>query len=390
MTGTGVEQGTDPGGLEATRETLDGTLVVSLEQAVAAPFTSWKLAAAGARVIKVERAEGDFARTYDAVVKGESAYFVWLNRGKESVVLDIKDPHDAALLRRMIAAADVFVQNLAPGVAERVGVGTEELRRADPRLITCSISGYGEKGPYVRMKAYDNLVQGETGLLSITGSAEAPARAGLSIADISTGLHAYAAILEALLARERTGEGRAISLSLFECLADWMTVPYLHQVYGGRPPPRSGLHHPSIAPYGPVTTREGRQVIIAIQNEREWIRFCSEVLGDAEIARDEAFRSNADRVANRDTLNAAIDRVLGRLSLTEVVQLLEAADIAYGRLNTVQDLATHPQLRRTTVDTPSGTIEMPATPVPRNSSAADRRGVPALGAHTEAIRREFS
>ena len=378
------------GSLEATGETLDGTLVVSLEQAVAAPFTSWKLAAAGARVIKVERAEGDFARTYDGVAKGESAYFVWLNRGKESVVLDIKDSEDAALLRRMIAAADVFVQNLAPGVAERVGVGTEELRRAYPRLITCSISGYGEEGPYARMKSYDNLVQGETGLLSITGSAEAPARVGVSIADISTGLHAYAAILEALLARERTGEGRTISLSLFECLADWMTVPYLHQVYGGRPPPLSGLHHPSIAPYGPVTTREGRQVIIAIQNEREWIRFCSEVLGDAEMARDEAFRSNEDRVANRDTLNAAIERVLGRLSLAKVVELLAAAGIAYGRLNTVQDLAGHPQLRRTKVDTPSGTIEMPATPVPRNSSAADRRGVPALGAHTEAIRREFS
>ncbi len=389
MAGTRGEQEAGPGGLEATGGTLDGALVVSLEQAVAAPFTSWKLAAAGARVIKVERAEGDFARAYDGVVKGESAYFVWLDRGKESIVLDIKEPRDVALLRRMIEAADVFVQNLAPGVAERVGVGAEELRRAHPRLITCSISGYGEEGPYARMKAYDNLLQGETGLLSITGSEEGPARVGISVADIGAGLHAYAAILEALLARDRTGQGRTINLSLFECLADWMTVPYLHQVYGGRPPPRSGLHHPSIAPYGPVTTREGGRVIIAIQNEREWIRFCSQVLGDADMAWDEAFRSNTDRVANRDALNAAIDRVLGRRSLAEVVELLAAADIAYGRLNTVQDLATHPQLRRTTVNTPSGTIEMPATPVPRNSSAADRRGVPALGAHTEAIRREF-
>lgn len=369
---------------------LHGTLVVSLEQAVAAPFTSWKLAAAGARVIKVERPGGDFARWYDHVVHGESAYFVWLNRGKQSVVLDIKDPEDAALLRRMIARADVMLHNLAPGAAERAGLGAEALRDAHPRLITCEITGYGKTGPHARMKAYDNLLQGETGLLSVTGHADAPARVGISVADISAGIHAYAAILEALLARERTGEGCGITISLFECLADWMSVPYLHQVYGARAPVRSGLHHPSIAPYGPYATRDGRQVIISIQNEREWVRFCGRVLCRPEMARDERFASNTRRVANREALNRAIDEVLEALPHDEVVERLAAADIAFGRLNSVEDLARHPQLRTTTIDTPSGPVTLPATPVPLWGPEGDEHArVPAPGEHTEKIRREF-
>ncbi|MBI4539217.1 MAG: CoA transferase [Gemmatimonadetes bacterium] len=370
---------------------LKGVLVISLEQAVAAPFASWKLAAAGARVIKIERPEGDFAREYDHVVHGESAYFVWLNRGKESIVLNIKDPGDAAVLRRMIARADIFVHNLAPGAAERAGFGTEELRRAHPRLITCEIIGYGKTGPYARMKAYDNLLQGETGLLSVTGYPDAPAKVGISIVDIGAGLHAYAAMLEALMARERTGTGCGITISLFDCLADWMTVPYLHQVYGGRAPVRSGLHHASIAPYGPYPTGDGRQVLISIQNDREWVRFCESVLCCSEMVRDPRFADNDRRVANRGALNEAVDQVFLALSMEEVVDRLQAADIAFGRLNTVEDLARHPQLRLSTIDTPGGPVELPVTPVP--VWGADRNGrqrVPSVGEHSDTIRSEFA
>ncbi|MBI4520653.1 MAG: CoA transferase [Gemmatimonadetes bacterium] len=369
---------------------LEGTLVVALEQAVAAPFVSCRLAAAGARVIKIERAEGDFARDYDQVVHGESAYFVWLNRGKESVVLDLKDPEDAALLRRMIARADVFIHNLAPGAAERAGFGTDALRAVHPRLITCEVTGYGKTGPYARMKAYDNLLQGETGLLSVTGHADAPAKVGISVADISAGIHGYAAILEALLARERTGEGCAITISLFDCLADWMTVPYLHQVYGGRPPARSGLHHATIAPYGPYPTGDGRTLILSIQNEREWVRFCADVLECPELAFDEAFRSNGRRVANREALGRAIERVFLQLSQEQVIERLEAASIAFGRLNSVDDLTHHPQLRLTTIDTPSGPVQLPVSAVPVfGHNGLERLRVPAVGEHTEQIRREF-
>jgi itaconate CoA-transferase len=370
---------------------LEGTLVVSLEQAVAAPFASAKLAEAGARVIKIERAAGDFARGYDHVVQGESAYFVWLNQGKESLVLDIKDPADAVLLRRMIARADVFIQNLAPGAAARAGFGAEALRRDHPRLVTCDISGYGETGPYASMKAYDNLLQGEAGVIAVTGYPDAPAKVGISICDIGAGVHAYAAILEALLARERSGEGRAIQVSLFDCMADWMTVPYLHQVYGGAAPPRSGLHHASIAPYGPYAARDGRRIILAIQNEREWARFCATVLGRPEVAEAEPFRGNSARVANREELDRVIAEALRDLSLEELVERLRAADVAFGRMNSVAELAAHPQLRLVDVETPGGTARLPASPVRLAGERAPRAGrVPGLGQHSERLRREFA
>jgi itaconate CoA-transferase len=380
---------------------LDGVLVVSLEQAVAAPFASSKLADAGARVIKIERESGDFARSYDHVVHGESAYFVWLNRGKESVVLDIKSEGDAALLRAMLTRADVFIQNLAPGAVERSGFGSASLRRAHPRLVTCDISGYGEEGPYAEMKAYDNLLQGETGLLAVTGHPDAAAKVGISIADISAGIHAYAGILEALIRRERTGEGTGLKVSLFDCLADWMSVPYLHQAYGGAAPPRTGLHHASIAPYGPYASRDGREVMIAIQNEREWARFCATVLDRPALATDPAFRSNSRRVENRAELDAILVETLGSLPLDTVLERLKQAAIAFGRLNSVEDFARHPQLRRLRVDTPTGPVELPAPAVRRvngapssdTGSAGQTAGaaiaVPGLGQHTEAVRREF-
>jgi itaconate CoA-transferase len=367
---------------------LRDVLVVSLEQAVAAPFASAKLAEAGARVIKVERAEGDFARSYDQVVHGESAYFVWLNRGKESVVLDIKETGDAALLRRLLTRADVFIQNLAPGAAERAGFGSEALRRTNPRLITCAITGYGESGPYARMKAYDNLLQGETGLLAVTGSPEAPAKVGISVCDISAGIHAYAGILEALIERERTGAGRALEISMFDCMADWMSVPYLHQVHGGKAPPRTGLHHASIAPYGPYAAADGGEVIIAVQNEREWVSFCERVLCRPEIATCVEFRTNSDRVANREALNSEIEEVFGRLPHEALTERLLGAGIAFGRLNSVQELAEHPQLRLTNTVTPSGEVKLPASPL-RDGQVGTPANVPALGEHTAAFRREF-
>lgn len=369
---------------------LDGTLVVSLEQAVAGPFATAKLAQAGARVVKVERASGDFARGYDQVALGESAYFVWLNQGKESMVLDIKDAEDSALLHRLIARADVFVQNLAPGAAARAGFGSEALRRMHPRLITCDISGYGDSGPYATMKAYDNLLQGETGVIASTGYPDAPAKVGISICDIGAGIHAYAAILEALLARAGSGEGCALQVSLFDCMADWMTVPYLHQVYGGAAPPRNGLHHASIAPYGPYAVGDGRRVIIAIQSEREWARFCSGVLRRPELAADPRFDTNPARVANREQLDAAIEGVFESLALEELIERLREAELAFGRLNSVEEFASHPQLRLLDVETPSGEVRLPASPVRRAGEDGSPRGrVPTLGEHTAALRQEL-
>lgn len=367
---------------------LSDILVVALEQAVAAPFASCKLAQAGARVIKIERATGDFARGYDNVVQGESAYFVWLNRGKQSLVLDIKQQQDSDLLHRLLTRADVFIQNLAPGAAGRAGFGNDELRGRYDRLITCDISGYGDSGPYAQMKAYDNLLQGETGLLAVTGTPDAPAKVGVSLADIGAGLHAYAAILEALIVREKTGQGTAIKISLFDCLADWMSVPYLHQVYGGKAPARSGTHHASIAPYGCYRVGDGRQVMIGIQNEREWHRFCEDVLQMLEVATREIFASNSLRVENRDQLDATIDGVFSQLPLEEIVGRLRAASIAYARMNSVEELANHPQLQTTTIDTPSGSIKLPASPLPFRHDIHEH--VPALGEHSEMIRHEFA
>jgi itaconate CoA-transferase len=368
---------------------LEGVLVIALEQAVAAPFCTSRLADAGARVIKIERAEGDFARYYDHVAEGESAYFVWVNRGKESICLDIKEAEDANLLRRMLRDADVFIQNLAPGAAARAGFDSAALREENPRLITVDITGYGDSGPYRDMKAYDLLVQCESGLASITGDASQPGRVGVSVCDIACGMYAHAGILEALLERQRTGLGKGLSVSLFDALADWMTVPFLHQTCGGEAPQRVGLMHPSIAPYGAYTCAGGEQVVISIQSEREWANFCTAVLGREDLLDDPRFSSNVARCANRPALDDEINRVFTALSREALTARLHRARIAFGAVNTVADLAAHPQLRRASVATPSGLIDLVAPPVCIDGEAARLRPVPALGEHSETIRREY-
>ena len=370
---------------------LDGLLVVSLEQALSAPLCTCRLADAGARVIKIERAEGDFAREYDHVAHGESAYFVWANRGKQSLVLDFKTPEDAALLARIIARADVLVQNLAPGAAERAGFGSEAMRAAHPRLITCDISGYGEEGPYARMKAYDLLIQCESGLASVTGSPEAPGRVGVSAADIASGMYAHAAILEALIERGLTGAGKGIAISMFDSLADWMAVPLLHFDYGRKAPARVGVSHPSIAPYGAFACEDGKQVVLGVQNEREWKALCAEVLGDERLASDPRFVSNSLRVQNRVPLDATISNIFRGLSKAAVVGRLRSAGIAFASLNGVRELSSHPQLRRIEVDTPTGPVNLPAPPARwRGEDDRNLGPSPALGQHTAAIRQEFA
>ena len=368
---------------------LEDLLVVTLEQAVAAPYCSSRLADAGARVIKVERPEGDFARDYDHAARGESVHFVWLNRGKESIALDLKQAAEQALLARMLARADVFIQNLKPGAAARLGFGSAELRARHPRLITCDISGYGESGPYARMKAYDLLVQAETGLAAVTGRPEGPGRVGVSVCDIAAGMYATMAVLEALIGRDRTGEGREIAVSLFDGMADWMTVPLLHQVYGGATPPRLGLNHPSIAPYGAYACADG-EVVISIQNEREWRRFCAEVLERPELAADPRFADNPARVANRPALDREIAAVFGALGREALIDRLRAAAIAYGALNSVADLERHPQLRRAEVATPGGPVALVAPPARVAGQVPALRPVPALDQHGAAIRAEFA
>lgn len=369
---------------------LDGILVIALEQAVAAPLCTSRLADAGARIIKIERADGDFARGYDHVAHGESAYFVWINRGKQSLVLDIKHPEDAALLDRMLCHADVFIQNLAPGAAERAGFGSAALRRRHPRLITCDISGYGEDGPYRDMKAYDLLVQSEVGLAAITGAPEGPGRVGVSVADIACGLYAHAAILQALFERERSGQGSAIALSLFDAVADWMAVPLMHYDYTGTAPQRVGLNHPSIAPYGAYAAGDGRQVVLSIQNEREWQSFCDEVLRRPEVATDPRFISNPQRVTHRPALDAIITAVFSPLTQAQVIERLTAARIAFGRLNGVDDLSVHQQLRRITVETPSGPVSTVAPPIRWRDRDQQLGPVPGLGQHSRSIREEFT
>lgn len=370
---------------------LENLLIVSLEQAVAAPLCTARFADAGARVIKVERPDGgDFARQYDAVVHGESAYFVWLNRGKESVVLDIKQPDEQALLMRMIARADVFIQNLAPGAAARCGLGSDVLRALNPRLITCDISGYGDNGPYSDMKAYDLLIQCETALVAVSGGPTELGRVGVSVADICCGMNAHAGILQALIERERTGQGKSLTISLFDGLADWMTVPLLHQEYTGRAPERLGVSHATIAPYGAYAARDGKQLVFAVQNEREWRSFCTVVMGKSELSHDPRFANNSRRCENRQALDALIKQVLHELTSQELADRLRQAEIAFGSLNTVADLSRHPQLRRVTVQTPTGPVEMPAPPVIERGKTQALRPVPALGADSERIRREFA
>ncbi|MDA3857780.1 MAG: CaiB/BaiF CoA-transferase family protein [Roseovarius sp.] len=368
---------------------LSGLFVVSVEQAVAAPYVSGRLAEAGARVIKVERPEGDFARGYDHLVHGESAYFVWLNRGKESICLDLRQDSDHAVMEAMLARADVFIQNLAPGAIDRLGFAPADLRARYPRLITVSISGYGEDGPLCDLKAYDLLVQAESGLSSITGNEHGSASTGVSVCDIAAGMTAFQSVLLALIGRGQTGEGRHIAVSLFHALSDWMNVPYLQYAYGGKTPPRSGLNHPTIAPYGTYTGSDGKEVLVSIQNEREWVIFCADILGQPDLATDPRFDSNSNRVANRAALDAIIAPVFGGETRDDMAERLRHARIAYGRVSTMEDLAEHPQNRYVEVDTPSGPVRMLAPGALVDATLPDLGAVPGLGAQTEALFAEF-
>ena len=345
-----------------------------------------RLADAGARVIKIERPEGDFARGYDDLVHGESAYFVWLNRGKESVVLDLAKREDKALLEAMLAKADVFVQNLKPGAAAKLGFAPGRLRCDYPRLIVCSVSGYGESGPHARRKAYDLLIQAESGLASITGGPESPARVGVSVVDVATGMNAYEAILEALIARGVSGQGAEISVSLFDAMADWMTVPLL-QHEGGRTPKRVGLAHPTIAPYGVFKTRDGADVLISIQSDREWRVLARDVLQNAALANDAGFATNVERVKRRAETDAQVQAVFGATDVAALAEKLSAADIAFARVSDMAVLASHPHLRRITVATPTGPVSYPAPPRDRGEGYG---AVPALGEHSEKLRAEFA
>ena len=368
---------------------LEGLLVVSIEQAVAAPYVTGRLAEAGARVIKIERAEGDFAREYDHLVHGESAYFVWLNRGKESVCLDLRKPGDRNVFEAALAKADVFVQNLAPGAIDRLGYSPDSLREKHPRLITVSITGYGDEGPYAKLKAYDLLVQAESGLSEITGNASGSARVGVSVCDIACGMTAHQAVLQALIGRSITGTGRHISVSLFHALTDWMNVPYLQFAYGKKQPGRNGLSHPTIAPYGAFAGSDGKLVLLSIQNEREWDKFCSGVLKRPELATDPRFNSNSNRVANRAELDAIIADTFSQSLRDNLSDLLHGAGIANGRVSTMDDLANHPQNRYVEVQTPTGPVKMLAPGATMDGQLPDFGPVPALGEHTERVRAEF-
>ncbi|HXA21230.1 MAG TPA: CaiB/BaiF CoA-transferase family protein [Acetobacteraceae bacterium] len=368
---------------------LSDLLVVSLEQAVAAPYCSSRLADAGARVIKIERAEGDFARGYDTAANGLSSYFVWLNRGKQSLVADIKRAEDATLLHRILARADVFIQNLAPGAAARAGFGSDALRERHPRLITVDISGYGDAGEYATMKAYDLLVQAESGLAMITGHPAGPGRVGVSACDIACGMAAHAGVLEALIERGITGRGKGLKVSLFDGMADWMNVPLLFYEGTGKAPERLGLAHPSICPYGAFATSDGALVLIAIQNEREWAEFCARFLDDADLPRRAGFATNVERVANRPMVDAHIAAAFARLTGGAAAAKLRAANTAYGFVNDVAALARHPALRRATVQTPNGEVAIAAPPVLFSDGARRLGPVPAIGEHSAAIRDEF-
>jgi itaconate CoA-transferase len=365
---------------------LSGLLVIAIEQAVAAPMCTVRLADAGARVIKIERPEGDTARHYDATVHGTSAYFAWLNRGKESIVLDIKSEADRPLLEAMLARADVFVQNLAPGAARRLGLGSNDLVKRFPRLVALDIVGYGQDTEYAGMRAYDMLVQAESGLCVVTGSPETPAKVGVSAADICTGMNAHAAIVEALFARERSGRGAAIEIAMFDGLADWMNVPLLHHDCAGRATPRVGLSHAAIYPYGPFACRDGVVVIVA-QNAGEWMRLCDQVLERPELVDDIRFRDNPSRLVNRDELDAEIKPVFAGLTVAQAIATLEKAQLAWGRVSTVADLSRHPALRRTLSEVPGGAFELAAPPL---HPEVARARVPALGEHSDSIRQEFS
>jgi itaconate CoA-transferase len=373
---------------------LSGITVVSLEQAVAAPFATRQLADLGARIIKVERPEvGDFARGYDRTVKGLASHFVWLNRSKESVTLDLKQDGAKEILNRLIESADVFVQNLAPGATGRLGFGAQTLRERHPSLIVCDVSGYGSSGPYRDKKAYDLLVQCEAGLVSITGTPDTPSKVGVSVADIACGMYAYSGILAALFRRERTGEGAAIEVSLFEALAEWMGFPAYFTMYGGKEPPRTGASHAAIAPYGPFECGDGEVIFLGIQNEREWERFCEAVLERPALADDERFTSNSERVENRDDLHQEIEAILEELSSQEAIERLDDAKIANARMRTVRDFLDHPQLeargRWREVGSPVGPLRALLPPAIMDGEEPVMAPIPEVGEHTDNILAEL-
>jgi itaconate CoA-transferase len=373
---------------------LEGITVVALEQVIAGPFATRQLAELGARVIKIERpAGGDPARSYDSTVKGLSSHFVWVNRSKESLALDVKHPEAKPILERLVGKADVFLQNLAPGAADRLGLGADALRRRHPRLVWCGISGYGPAGPYASKKAYDLLVQCEAGLLSVTGDGDAPAKAGIPAADIAAGMYAFSSILAALLRRERAGEGATIDVTMLEALGEWMGFPAYFSSYGGAAPPRSGAYHATIVPYGPFRAGDGETVFLSVQNEREFAAFCDRVLGKPALKADARFSSGPSRFRNRDAMHAEIDDVFLKLTSREVVERLDAADIANARLNDMEGFWRHPQLqargRWTKVGSPAGEVD--ALRPPFNLSGFEPRmdAIPALGEHTRGILAEL-
>jgi len=377
---------------------LDGVTVVTLEHAIAAPFCTRQLADMGARVIKIERpGSGDFARAYDERVRGQASHFVWTNRSKESLTLDVKQPEARQVLTQLLEGADVLVQNLAPGAAARLGLSFEALHAKHPRLIVCDISGYGDDptqpGPYRDKKAYDLLIQSESGFLSVTGSPTEPAKAGCSIADIAAGMYAYSSILAALLQRGRTGRGSRIDVSMLESMVEWMSFPLYYAFDGATPPPRAGAAHATIYPYGPFPAGDGRTVMLGLQNEREWGAFCQRVLQQPGLATDERFASNSKRTANREALRRLIAEAFSALTADEVIERLEAAQIANARFNDMHDVWAHPQLkarqRWTEVATPAGPIPALLPPGQTDAFAPRMDAVPGLGQHTEAILREL-
>jgi itaconate CoA-transferase len=373
---------------------LEGITVVALEQVIAGPFATRQLAELGARIIKIERPQGgDPARGYDATVKGLSSHFAWVNRSKESLALDVKHAKAKAVLARLIERADVFLHNLAPGAVERLGLGSEELRKRHPRLIWCGISGYGPAGPYAKKKAYDLLVQCEAGLLSVTGTPETPVKAGIPAADIAAGMYAFTSILAALFRRSRTGEGATIDVTMLESLGEWMGFPALFTAYGGEQPPRSGPYHSTIVPYGPFQAGDGETVFLSVQNEREFVAFCEKVLGRSELVLDPRFSSSPSRFRNRDAFHAEVDAVFSKLKAAEVIERLEAADIANARLRSMQQFWEHPQLaareRWAKVGTPGGAVDMLKPPFNLSGFEPRMDPIPALGEHTRAILAEL-
>ncbi len=373
---------------------LKDILVVSIEQAVAAPYLSSRLADAGARVIKIERPEGDFARNYDTFVNGDSAYFVWLNRGKESIVLNLKEKSDLKVLKNIIKKTDILIQNLAPGAFDRLGLKLEDLREEFPKLITCSITGFGEKGPYMKQKAYDMLIQAETGLTDLTGVPEneiekGRARVGVSVCDISAGMTALNAVLQALIGRSKTGKGRHISVSLFSSLSDWMNVPYLQYAYSKKEPKRCGIRHPTITPYASFQCGDKLEILIGIQNEREWVNFCKYVLENEKLASDKLFSSNSLRVKNTKMLEKIINEKFEKNTRDEVIKKCDRGGIAYGRISNIEQFSSHPQNQFIAINAPSGEIKMVAPGAEHDGKHFFAKNVPKLNENGDSIRKEF-